>query len=127
MNAICDKVRHYLDSPDEPLPPPRLTWDCHAAKEGDSVYVLPKKVMFDNDSVDRYTIISFFAYNEVGLLYRIAACLAEQRLVLHFAKIDTHLDQVADVFYVSELDGSRITDLERQHEIRAALLVATAS
>jgi [protein-PII] uridylyltransferase len=126
MDAISEKVRHFLDLPDEPMPQPRKTWDSQTANEGDSVYVLPKKVMFDNDSVDRYTIISFFAYNEVGLLYRIATGLAEQKLVLHFAKIDTHLDQVADVFYVSELDGSRITDLERQREIRAALVAATS-
>ena len=57
-----------------------------------------------------------------GLLYRIAATLAEQRLVLYFAKIDTHLDQVADVFYISEQDGSKLTDPNRQREIRAALL-----
>ena len=84
--------------------------------------VLPTKVVFDNDTVDRYTILSFFAYDEVGLLYRIAATLAENQVVLHFAKIDTHLDQVADVFYVSELDGSKLTDSERRHQIREALL-----
>ena len=84
--------------------------------------MLPKKVVFDNETVDRYTILSFFAYDEVGLLYRIAATLAEKRVVLHFAKIDTHLDQVADVFYVSEQDGSKLTDPKRQREIRDALL-----
>jgi len=42
--------------------------------------------------------------------------------VLHFAKIDTHLDQVADVFYVSEQDGSKFTRSERRAEIRNALL-----
>jgi [protein-PII] uridylyltransferase len=126
MDEISERVRHFLDSPDEPMPQPRQTWCSQTANEGDSVNVLPKKVMFDNDSVDRYTIISFFAYNEVGLLYRIASTMAELNLVLHFAKIDTHLDQVADVFYVSETDGSRITDRERQQEIRKALLAATS-
>ena len=84
--------------------------------------MLPKKVVFDNETVDRCTILSFFAYDEVGLLYRIAATLAEKRVVLHFAKIDTHLDQVADVFYVTEQDGSKLLDPERRDDIRQALL-----
>lgn len=125
MDEISKKIGYYLDSRDEPLPPPRQTWGSRRAKEGVTVNVLPKKVVFDNDSVDRYTIISFFAYNEVGLLYRITEALARQNVVLHFAKIDTHLDQVVDVFYVSEIDGSRLTDPDRQNQIRDALLAAT--
>jgi [protein-PII] uridylyltransferase len=125
MDEISEKIRHYLDSPDEPLPAPRQTWGSQSSNEGDSVNVLPRKVVFDNGSVDRYTIISYFAYNEVGLLYRIADALAQQKVVLHFAKIDTHLDQAADVFYVSEQDGTRLTDPQRQRQIRAAILAAT--
>ena len=36
--------------------------------------------------------------------------------------IDTHLDQVADVFYVSEIDGTKLIDRNRQQEVREALL-----
>ena len=118
---VCKSVRHLLDSPDEPLPPHRRTWCAIGNREPESVNVLPKKVVFDNETVDRYTILSFFAYDEVGLLYRIAATLAEKRLVLYFAKIDTHLDQVADVFYITEQDGSKLTDPNRQREVRDAL------
>lgn len=125
MKQIADTMRQYLDAPERPLPPPRQTWSTGRAGEGDSVKVLPRKVVFDNDTIDTYTIISFFDYNQVGLLHRIAASLSQQQLVLHFAKIDTHIDQVADVFYVTERDGSRITDPQRQQEIRAALLAVT--
>ncbi len=118
------RVCHLLDDPTAPLPPYRSRWKPNTSVEPTKVKVLPKKVVFDNDTVDRYTIVSIFAYDEVGLLYRIASALAEKRLVLSFAKIDTHLDQVADVFYVSELDGSKVTDPHRQSEIRAALLSA---
>lgn len=119
---ICERVRHLMDTPDEPLPTRPRTWTPSSNREPDSVNVLPKKVIFDNDTVDRYTILSFFAYDEVELLYRIASTLAEKQVVLHFAKIDTHLDQVADVFYVSEPDGSKLTDPHRRQEIREALL-----
>lgn len=119
---ICDRVRHLLDSPGEPLPPHPKIWSNSRAREPEHVNLLPRKVVFDNETVDRYTIVSFFAYDEVGLLYRIATAFSALRVVLHFAKIDTHLDQVADVFYVSEEGGGKLTDRARQQEIREALL-----
>ena len=119
---VMSRVCHLLDHPAEPLPRHKTTWKPGRVIEPKSVKVLPKKVVFDNDTVDRYTIISFFAYDEVGLLYRIASTLAEHRLVLAFAKIDTHLDQVADVFYVTEQNGDKLTDPQRQADLRAALL-----
>lgn len=123
-NRVCSHVCRLLDTPDEPLPPYRRTWNTHIDREPQCVNVLPKKVVFDNDTVDRFTILSFFAYDEVGLLYQIASTLASERLVLSFAKIDTHLDQVADVFYVTEQDGSKLTDPDRQNAVRTALLAA---
>lgn len=122
---VCGCVRQLLDSPETPLPPHPQKWTTLTCREPDSVNVLPKKVVWDNETVERYTILSIFAYDEVGLLYRIAAMLAEKKVVLHFAKIDTHLDQVADVFYVSEEDGSKLFDPQRREEIRDALLEIT--
>ena len=40
------------------------------------------------------------------------------------AKISTHLDQVVDVFYVTEDEGAKITDEQRLQEIRERLLAA---
>jgi [protein-PII] uridylyltransferase len=123
-DEICRAVCELLDSPERPLPPYRQTWASDREREPDQVNVLPQKVVFDNETFDRHTILSLFAYDEIGLLYRIATALAEQRVVLHFAKIDTHLDQIADVFYVSEEDGSKLLSPDRQQEVRDALLHA---
>ncbi|TWU42307.1 [protein-PII] uridylyltransferase [Novipirellula artificiosorum] len=122
-DEICGRVRQLLDSPDKPLPPQRRTWSSKHL-EGSQVNVLPTKVTFDNDTVERFTIVSYFAYDEVGLLYRVASTFVQQNVVLHFAKIDTHLDQVADVFYVSDRDGNKIMDSDWQASIEAALLDA---
>lgn len=119
---ICQRLCQLLDSPEMPLPPYRKKWALQQEIEPDSVNLLPTKVVIDNDTVDRYTILSYFAYDSVGLLYRIAAALSEKQIVLHFAKIDTHLDQVADVFYLTEVDGSKLTDESRKAEIRQSLL-----
>ena len=122
MDDVCGRVCDLLDSPDAPLPPVPQKWATQRLREPTSVNVLPTNVVFDNETVDRYTILSFFTYDQVGLLYRVAAALSDLQIVLHFAKIDTHLDQTADVFYVSELDGQQIRDLGRQSQIRESLL-----
>ena len=119
INDICQRVTKLLDTPELPLPPYRRTF---GKAEPESVNILPTNVVFDNETVERFTILSVFAYDRVGLLHRIANAIAEMRLVLHFAKIDTHLDQIADVFYVTEEDGSRIVNEERQAEIRSKLI-----
>jgi [protein-PII] uridylyltransferase len=122
VQEVCQRIVKLIDSPDEPLPPYRRTWRTEAKDESPSVHVLPTNVVFDNVTVDRYTILSVFAYDQIGLLHRIAVAIAELRLVLHFAKIDTHLDQIADVFYVTEDDGSQIDEGERQDFIRDRLV-----
>ena len=119
---ICQRVCQLLASPDEPLPPYRKKWAMQGDCEPESVNLLPTKVVIDNDTVDRYTILSYFAYDSVGLLYRIAAALSGNDVVLHFAKIDTHLDQVADVFYLTESDGSKLLQENRKAAIRESLL-----
>ena len=123
---VCRRVVSLLDAPQMPLPDQRRVWPSDRVREPASVNVLPTKVTFDNETLDRYTIVSLFAYDRVGLLYRVATALAGHELILHFAKIDTHLDQIADVFYITDRDGGRIVDEERQQRIREAILQAAA-
>ena len=122
ITRVCQRICHLLDTPDEPLPPYRRTWSLQSSREPDKVNVLPTNVVFDNETIDRYTILSFFTYDQEGLLYRVSSAFATLGLDLHFAKIDTHLDQIADVFYVTERDGQQIRDHGRQNEIRNLLL-----
>jgi len=65
-----------------------------------------------------------FTYDRPSLLSDISGTLSQLDVVIQFAKIDTHLDQIADVFYVTNLDGSPITDSDRQDTIRNALVDA---
>lgn len=123
---VIARVRQLLETPDAPLPAHRRTWSSARHNEDDSVNVLPTKVEFDNQTLGHYTILSLFTYDQKGLLYRVAAEFSRQQLVLHFAKIDTHLDQIADVFYLTEADGSQIKDDSRQQEIRDAILQVLA-
>ena len=72
----------------------------------------------DNLTADKYTILTIFAYDRMGLLSLITRTLYELELEVHLAKIATHLDQVADVFYVTDREGEKIEQEDRLKSIR---------
>ena len=86
--------------------------------------MLPTRVQADNSTSDRYTILDIFASDRMGLLYTIARTLFELGLSVSLAKIGTYLDQVVDVFYVTDHAGRKIDDEARLEQIRARLLEA---
>ena len=82
---------------------------------------LPMRVVVDNESSDRYTVIDVFAHDRPGLLYAITRALYEQKLSVLLAKIATHFDQVIDVFFVTESNGVKVHEGERLTSIRERL------
>ncbi|WP_457572121.1 [protein-PII] uridylyltransferase [Desulfovulcanus sp.] len=80
------------------------------------------EVIIDNNSSDFYTVIEVIANDRVGLLYDIGATLLNLRLDIVFAKLATHKDQVADIFYVLNAEREKILDPDQEQEIRMALL-----
>jgi [protein-PII] uridylyltransferase len=82
----------------------------------------PPKIIIDNETSDFFTLIEVFADDRVGLLYLITRCLFDLRLDIRISKISTKGDQVADIFYVRDLDGQKIEDKAQLLEIERALL-----
>ncbi|MGV3483112.1 MAG: [protein-PII] uridylyltransferase [Planctomycetaceae bacterium] len=124
---VAARVRDFMIDESRPISTRRRYWSPTVQSESETIKLQPAKVSFDNETMDRYTIVLIFAYDRPGLLASIASTLASLRIVLHFAKIDTHLDQAVDVFYVTELGGAKIVDPKRLEQIRTALLDAAAS
>ena len=58
----------------------------------------------------------------MGLLYTITRQLYELGLSVHKARIGSHLDQVVDVFYVTDASGQKISDEQTLTDIRTSLL-----
>jgi [protein-PII] uridylyltransferase len=81
----------------------------------------PIKVEFDNLVSDAYTILDVRTRDRLGLLYLIASTLSELGVDLRSAKIMTEAEQVVDVFYVTNKDGSKMIDERRREQIRLAL------
>ena len=85
---------------------------------------MPTQVRTDNSVSDRFTVIDVFAEDRLGLLYVVAKTLFELGLSVHAARIATYLDQVVDVFYVSDHRGGKVEDTARLQQIRHRVLEA---
>jgi len=81
-------------------------------------------VDIDNEVSESYTVIDIYAHDKVGLLYLISSTLTELGLYIGVSKISTKVDQVADVFYVRDIFGHKITAEEKLSEIRSKLITA---
>jgi [protein-PII] uridylyltransferase len=83
---------------------------------------VPTRVNIDNSTSSRFTIIDLFTHDRAGLLYAITRTLYELELSVGRAKIGTFLDQVVDVFYVTDRQDRKIADEHRLDEIRRRLV-----
>ncbi len=81
------------------------------------------EVLFDDRASPRHTVVEVFAKDRPGLLYTLAHALHELRLSIALSKINTEGTRVADVFYVTEVDGSKIQP-HRYEQIRLEVLRA---
>ncbi|RJR36493.1 MAG: [protein-PII] uridylyltransferase [Desulfobacteraceae bacterium] len=79
------------------------------------------EVRIDNESSDFFTLVEVFADDHVGLLYQITRTLFQQRLDIRIAKIATRGDQIADIFYVRDLEGQKVENPAQVEEIRKSL------
>jgi [protein-PII] uridylyltransferase len=84
----------------------------------------PTRIEIDNESSDMATVIDVYTHDRVGLLYDITKTLTSLGLSIDYAKISTKVDQVADVFYVREIDGGKVFDSKKLESIKSALFEA---
>ena len=82
------------------------------------------EVVVDDRASPRHTVVEVFAKDRPGLLYSLARALHGLGLSIALSKINTEGTKVADVFYVNELDGSKVAPGPRFKAIREALLEA---
>lgn len=124
IESVCQAIHLALDPNNTASPVFPKKWSKFSSKAARELKTQPTQVRFDNSTSEQYTIITLFAYDRMGLLYSVSKVLFEMQLVLHIAKISTHLDQVVDVFYVSDLDGRKIEESTALYLIRQRLLQA---
>jgi [protein-PII] uridylyltransferase len=124
LEQVCQAIVKAVEAPEPITPNFRRTWKGPASEESAASRLQPTQVRFDNSSSDLFTIITVFAYDRIGLLYDISKILSDLQLDLQVAKVSTHLDQVVDVFYVTDSEGNKITESTYLYTLRQALLRA---
>ena len=82
---------------------------------------VPTRVEIDNRVSREYTVLDIYSADRVGLLFDITNCLYHLWLEIHVAKITTMVDQVLDVFYVTDTQGRKIEDETQLALIQQAL------
>ncbi len=79
------------------------------------------EVRIDNETSDSCTIIDVFADDRQGLLHIITNAMFQLGLSIHAARISTRLDQVADVFYVTDQAGAKVQDHGQLERLRSGI------
>jgi [protein-PII] uridylyltransferase len=94
---------------------PLLSKKTRFARERDSgAYAnQPTKLIIDNDSSDRCTVVDVFTLDRRGLLHALSRAIFEEGFSVDLARIGTHLEQVVDVFYLTDDRGHKIEDERR--------------
>ncbi len=127
QNRIEEISEHLVSSmreATEAAPGFRKMWQPSSSAKETAGAKQRTRVVCDNSTSDRATIIDVFAHDRMGLLYAISKTIYELDVVIVGAKIGAHLDQVVDVFYVTDAQGQKIESADRIREIRAKLLQA---
>ncbi|MCU0587079.1 MAG: [protein-PII] uridylyltransferase [Syntrophobacteraceae bacterium] len=87
-----------------------------------NVPVAEDRIVIDEDGSDFYTIIEVYTWDRPGVLHAITSTLYELGISIQLAKISTPGAQVADIFYVTDLEGSKLLRQETHERVRARLL-----
>jgi [protein-PII] uridylyltransferase len=66
------------------------------------------EIFIDNRSATRHTVVEVLTQDRRDLLFWLAATMHQEQITIDLAKINTEGERVADVFYVTNRDGSKL-------------------
>jgi [protein-PII] uridylyltransferase len=87
----------------------------------------PAAVSINNDESDFYTIVDVTANDRLGLLHDLTRVIADHDCEIYISKAGGVLDQVADTFYVKDLNDRKLYDEARIDKLRHDLLAVARS
>ena len=80
------------------------------------------EIVIDHSAAFRHSVIEVWTKDRPGLLFTLAQALHELDISISLAKINTEGTRAIDVFYVTDLTGSKITSPARQAAIKRHIL-----
>ena len=91
-------------------------------REGSGTFQVAPEVVIDNTLSTRHTVLEVSGLDRPGLLYDLTTALGKLNLNIVSAHVATFGEKAVDVFYVTDLTGTKISHAGRQGAIRRALL-----
>ncbi|MBV8141723.1 MAG: [protein-PII] uridylyltransferase [Verrucomicrobia bacterium] len=85
---------------------------------------LPTKLMISNEIHSGYTVIDLQTADRLGLLYDVLMCLSRAQVNIALSRIATEKGAAFDSFYVTDLEGRKITDETTLRQLQTSLLAA---
>ena len=85
-------------------------------------FPVPPDVIIDNALSSRETVVEVTGLDRPGLLYELTTALGRLSLNITSAHVATFGERAVDVFYVTDLTGTRVTQPDRQAAIRGAVM-----
>jgi [protein-PII] uridylyltransferase len=108
LKELAEQMTKAIDSPEPPKFP--RVWGQDQLEASRKLTPQATEVRIDNHQSHDFTIVEVFTFDRTGLLYSLARKLHDLGLVIRNAKIGTYIDQVVDVFYVTDRNGQKIHD-----------------
>ena len=84
-------------------------------------FTVEPRVIIDNQSSNRFTVIEINGLDRLGLLYDLTEALFKLSLNIGSALVTTFGEKAVDVFYVTDLTGAKIESATRHKQIEQAL------
>ncbi len=86
-----------------------------------AAFKVAPEVIINNQLSDRFTVIEVAGLDRTGLLYDLTSTLSDLSLDIASAHITTFGEKAVDVFYVTDLMGKKLENIERHKTVRARL------
>ena len=99
-----------------------LVRERRPARAAPQPFRVPAEAVIDNSLSTRQTVIEVSGLDRPGLLYELTTAIGRLNLNIASAHVATFGEKAADVFYVTDLFGTKVTHPARQAAIRRCLL-----
>ncbi len=83
---------------------------------------VPDRIIIDEESSDFFTIIEVYTWDRPGVLHTITDVFYNFNISIQLAKISTPGAQVADIFYVTNLEGEKLYDETLYNQLKQEIL-----
>ncbi len=120
LAVVCQSLQASVDSNEPPRFP--QVWGEEQAEASIQLSMLPNEVRLDNEVSADFSVVEVFTFDRKGLLYLLSRKLHDLSLIIRHAIIGTYLDQVVDVFYLTDRQGKKIQDADQLDHLRNQLL-----